>query len=310
MALAAVLVVAGGVAALSAYEAHVINVTAHIENALSVPTTPLVFGTVFPQEDLNQTFEMGLSTSFLAQNRICEVNYDIVQKPKCKAIEPNNPVQYVPVDRTTHECPALYRMMADLCQFLSKEADLTPSNDISHPSYYTAAAGSAGAHCLQPVHVTSGGLKYGPTGWGGWSCPANTTVIDGSLVVSGGDLAATYAWKPGATTGTVNYPNTPFGYTYTPPEEGFIGQNDNDSGETIYLDFDCMPIVPDASGKLVLVGDTTDLWTIDLKVPPFAGYVAQDWPAGCPVLQGNPDGTDLGCDLWIEVTGFVPCRPT
>lgn len=90
----------------------------------------------------------------------------------------------------------------------------------------------------QPVHVTSAPLQYGPNGWAGWSCPANTTVVPGTLLVSGGDLASTYAWKTGATTGSVTYPNTPFGYTYGASETGFIGQNDND-GESIVLSFDC-----------------------------------------------------------------------
>lgn len=94
---------------------------------------------------------------------------------------------------------------------------------------------------MNTVHVTSSALHYGPTGWAGWSCPANTTVVDGSLVVSGGDLASTFVWKTGATTGSVTYPNTPFGFTYGTNETGYIGQNDNDSGESIVLDFDCMP---------------------------------------------------------------------
>ena len=50
-AVAAVLL---SVVAMSAFEAHVINVTAHIENALSVDTTPIEFGTVFPQEYLEE----------------------------------------------------------------------------------------------------------------------------------------------------------------------------------------------------------------------------------------------------------------
>ena len=45
-------------------------------------------------------------------------------------------------------------------------------------------------------------------------------------------------------------------------------------------------------------GDYEDNWTIDLKVPPFAGYVGQDWPAGCPIV---PKEGDYACDLWIEV---------
>lgn len=93
----------------------------------------------------------------------------------------------------------------------------------------------------EPTHVTSATLQYGPNGWAGWSCPANTTVVDGSLVVSGGDLVSTYVWKPGATTGTVTYPSTPHGYTYGSGETGYIGQNDNDSGESIVLSFDCLP---------------------------------------------------------------------
>ena len=297
MALVAVLAVAGGIAALSAYEAHVINVTAHIENALDVPTTAINLGTVFPQEYvLSDAFTFGMSDSFLKEEDVTGISYVIKQKPKCK----NTDGLYAPVDYATHECPDGYTAMPTLCPFLSKtDADPDDINDISHPSYFQNGS------CLGPVHVTSAGLNYGPTGWGGWSCPANYTVVDGSLKVSGGDLAATYAWKPGATTGSVNYPNTPFGYTYTPPEEGFIGQNDNDSGETIYLDFDCMPIVPDASGVLVKTSDQTYSWVVDLKVPPIAGYVGQKWPAGCPVLQQDPAGLDYGCDLWIEVTGIT-----
>ena len=93
----------------------------------------------------------------------------------------------------------------------------------------------------EPIHVDSAVLEYGPLGWGGWSCPANTIVVEGSLVVSGGDIDQSFAWLPGATTGSVNYPDTPFGYTYGTGETGYIAQNDNDSGESIVLSFDCMP---------------------------------------------------------------------
>lgn len=93
-----------------------------------------------------------------------------------------------------------------------------------------------------PTHVTSAVLNYGPTGWAGWSCPTGKTVVDGSLVVTGGDLASTYAWKTGATVSSpsVTYPATPFGYTFGTGETGYIGQNDNDSGESIVLNFDCI----------------------------------------------------------------------
>jgi hypothetical protein len=61
--LAAIVLVASGVAAVSAYEAHVINVKAHVENALSVNTSDVNFGTVFPEEWLHQHRQIKLSES-------------------------------------------------------------------------------------------------------------------------------------------------------------------------------------------------------------------------------------------------------
>ncbi|MEK7643425.1 MAG: hypothetical protein AAB372_03195 [Patescibacteria group bacterium] len=49
----------------AAFEAHVINVTAKIENALSVPIEELEFGTVFPQEKLDKNFTISMSEAFL-----------------------------------------------------------------------------------------------------------------------------------------------------------------------------------------------------------------------------------------------------
>ena len=84
LSLGAIAAVVASVAAFSAFEAHVINVTAHIENALEVNTQPLDFGTVFPQEDLDEEFTILLSNSFMDeyQTRVKDVNYKIVQKPK------------------------------------------------------------------------------------------------------------------------------------------------------------------------------------------------------------------------------------
>jgi len=75
--------VAGGVAGLSAFEAHVINVTARIENALQVTPDEIRFGTVFPQEALDRDFHVSLSRSFLNEDRVDDVKYIIRQKPKC-----------------------------------------------------------------------------------------------------------------------------------------------------------------------------------------------------------------------------------
>jgi len=87
----AILVIAG-VAAVSAYEAYVINVTAHIENALRIHPKSFEFGTVFPQENFAPyTFEVSTSDSFCdsTQKRVLNVDYKIVRKPK-----PRDPVDH------------------------------------------------------------------------------------------------------------------------------------------------------------------------------------------------------------------------
>lgn len=203
------IVVVGGVAALSAYEAHVINVTAHIENALSVDTYEIDFGTVFPQEYLEREFTISLSDSFLAAARVDDVEYKIVQKPKCKADNPQAEPQYKPVDYATHECPLGYTEMLSLCPFLSKLPQDEEVGDIGEPSYYDADTDS---------------------------CPTDQV---------------------------------------EPMARGILAKSDQ---------------------------DTSDIWTVDLKVPPVDGYVGQDWPEGCPVV--NENDRDYGCDLWIEVTGI------
>lgn len=67
----------------AAFEAHVINVTAKIENALSVTPSEIKFGTVFPEEVLHKPVVVTLSESFSAEGNADDVNYIIRQKPKC-----------------------------------------------------------------------------------------------------------------------------------------------------------------------------------------------------------------------------------
>src|SRR3989339_809521 len=78
-AITAVLV---GASMFAAFEAHVVNVTAKIENALFVPIKELKFGTVFPQEKLDQTFNVSLSNSFQEQaagtsDLVCNGSFEI-----------------------------------------------------------------------------------------------------------------------------------------------------------------------------------------------------------------------------------------
>src|SRR3990172_4450063 len=69
----------------AAFEAHVINVTAQIENALFVHPESREFGTVFPQEYRKLGFFITFSDSFSATNqrRVSRIDYVIKQKPKC-----------------------------------------------------------------------------------------------------------------------------------------------------------------------------------------------------------------------------------
>ena len=52
---------------LVAFEAHVINVTAQIANGILTVPTEITYGTVFPQEKIDKTFQILLSESFLEE---------------------------------------------------------------------------------------------------------------------------------------------------------------------------------------------------------------------------------------------------
>jgi len=312
LGLGAVAIVIAGVASFSAWEAHIINVTAHIENALAVSPDALDFGTVFPQEYLfSGPFTVGLSQSFIDQEDAYRVDYVIKQKTKCVCAEQDPgletlcaPGEYAPIGWDTHQCPDGFEAMLSLCPYLSKMSD--DEITVSHPSYFQ------GDHCYPTVErVYSDPLYYSATGWGGWSCPLGKLAIEGGVYspedVHPSLIGPNAIWKPGASINGVEYPNTPWGYVYDEAagETGFILQN-NGMPAPVVLYVDCQDILPDASGILTLGVNNSHSWTVDLKVPPFAGYVGQDWPAGCPVLENaDPTGTDMGCDLWIEVTNIL-----
>ena len=86
LVIAALTLVVSGVAAVSAYEAHLINVRAHVENAMSVGVDKIEFGTVFPEEWLLKTFAVGTSESFCAetQTRVTKIDYAIFVEWKPK----------------------------------------------------------------------------------------------------------------------------------------------------------------------------------------------------------------------------------
>jgi len=76
---AALVLVLSGVAAVSAYEAHLINVRAHVENAMSVTAKELEFGTVFPEEWLLKEFTVQTSGSFCKEDqlRVTYIDYAV-----------------------------------------------------------------------------------------------------------------------------------------------------------------------------------------------------------------------------------------
>ena len=138
---------------VAAFEAHVINVVAQIENALNVHPESRTFGTVFPQEHLAQGIFVSFSTSFSAsdQTRVGTVEYKIVQKPKplpeyetevgipaarlwCHDNYPQTEFNATAQEWINYRsnCYPL------LCPYLSKEPDNHPSpgNDTGVPAFH------------------------------------------------------------------------------------------------------------------------------------------------------------------------------
>jgi len=132
---AALTIVVVSVPLLAAFEAHVINVTAHIENALRVSplTGELDFGIVSPQEYLEKSIWITTSDSFceLDQRRVTSIDYKIVQKPKCRRNVDANPELplYEKVNYWDDQCPENYTALPLLCGYLSK----TPAYDDPQP---------------------------------------------------------------------------------------------------------------------------------------------------------------------------------
>lgn len=241
----------------AAFEAHVINVTARIENALNVPIKYLDYGTVFPQEYLLKDVPVRLSGSFMNEDRVDDVEYFIRQKPKC-AITWNNGTEY----------------------------DNTVGNDGRHTSTGTG-------HVVPNLETTD---------------PTDYTIDCGK---------EPRELKDGETWGPLPM-LCPYLSKHERTEDGV--EIENDSSMPAFH----MPFWVDASGvhwtevdgRLTKGGgDIDDNWIIDLAVPCFGGYCAQDWAHF--VGTKNPDEKKnasswtqpiknehkiFGCDLWLEVS--------
>ena len=134
----------------AAFEAHVVNVTATIENALYVHPQGLEYGTVFPQEHLDTSFFITFSQSFsmTSQNRVGHVDYMIKQKPQC-ADSLGNLTRVGEDPNGNFVCPAGFTMRPLLCPYLSKHPDGAPStgqnanNDVGVPAFHDPNASSS-----------------------------------------------------------------------------------------------------------------------------------------------------------------------
>jgi len=254
--------VAVSLVGLSAFEAHVINVTARIENALSVPVDPISFGTVFPQEQLERRLPIQLSQSFLDEPRVDDVQYIIRQKPKCGVTSDNGTVLVGPT-WTGHV--VVVEILDDTGQVIGYDYQVDCEQDM--PEDLQVPPGATAGLLPSLCEYIS---KH----------PDNQPENDGSL----------------------NSFHQPF----------FIDQL---TGQIVWND---------VSGYLAKSAeDIFDLWTIDLKVPCFGGYCAQDWAdfvydineEADPDLYTQPIENEhkvFGCNLWIEVTGVseTPTGPT
>jgi len=137
----------------AAFEAHVINVTAKIENALFVHPQSIQYGTVFPQEHLLSDYQITFSQSFSedSQTRVGKVDYAIKQKPKPRA----SFIQLVGAEAARDWChlndpadagdvndPYYVNCYPNLCPYLSKTPDGIPStgananNDVGVPPFH------------------------------------------------------------------------------------------------------------------------------------------------------------------------------
>ncbi len=245
----------------AAFEAHVINVTAKIENALKVDPKFLNFGTVFPQEKLEKPIDIELSQSFKDEGRVDDVEYFIRQKPKC-AITWDNGTKF---DETI---------------------------------------GADGKH----INTATGHIKLGDN-------PATQGVTETSWIDCG---PAPRELTTGETWGVL--PNL---CPYLSKHSQIVSRDPSIKYEDGALDSFHKPWVidgdtitwTDVQGRLAKSNeDIKDTWMIDLAVPCFGGYCAQDWESFVHGINASANPAEytqpianehkvFGCDLWVEVSG-------
>lgn len=241
----------------AAFEAHVVNVTATIENALSVPLESIKFGTVFPQEHLDQPLGIALSQSFLTEDRVDDVEYMIRQKPKCAwSWQDEDGVWTIDENSTA-----------------TGHVNVDPQSDV------------VTIDCGDPSHPE--GVPQNAT-WG--MLPSLCEYISKE--------------GPDDNDGTLASFHQPWTVEQDPTGAYYISWNE-------------------VNGRLAKSErDIEDIWTIDLAVPCFGGYCAQDWADFVESINPGANASEytqpisnehkvFGCDLWVEVTEVseTPTQP-
>lgn len=194
---------------LAAYEAHVINVTARIENALFVHPQSLEYGTVFPQEHFDSSFFITFSESFSTaqQKRVGRVDYVIKQKPKpreeqvdalggaekardwCHTHAPDPLIKNWTATSTEALDAYLQNCYPTLCPFLSKHPDNNPAtgsngnNDKGLPAFHNPE-----------LETASGTLvKFNPNGTTTNNDPGDSWTVDLAVPCFDGQCAQDWA---------------------------------------------------------------------------------------------------------------------
>ncbi len=166
--------IVAGAAAFSAFEAHVVNVTATISNALSVNPANIAFGTVFPEEHLNQNMTVALSDSFNATGGVDDVSYFLRQKPTCVAVT-GAPVQVTEDANGNYVCPDGSNPLPLLCPFVSEHLN---GNTTGLDSFHGPLTGWTPATSLtfdQTGHLSKAGGDITDT----WNIDLNVPCFQG-----------------------------------------------------------------------------------------------------------------------------------
>jgi hypothetical protein len=180
---AALVLVLSGVAAVSAYEAHVINVRAKVENCLELPTMKLNYGTVFPEEWLTKEFQVKHSSSFCefeqggrraSGTNVDAIDYEVwVQRKK---VETPPPVPYPDPVETINGVDYYYWLGDALYMGIFEELPIDPNLKYPEGASGHGAAGvlkrvtnNPGPQPDQPILVATGTITkpaYGaPNDW-------------------------------------------------------------------------------------------------------------------------------------------------